>query len=105
MPTIDDQEATLALTRELIARRSVTPDDAGCQDSMMARLEQVGFSVESMRFGEVDNFWATRGTSGPLLIFAGHTDVVPPVTTPAGISTHLPPPSMGMISSDVAQRI
>ena len=78
MPTIDDQGATLALTRELIARRSVTPDDAGCQDSMMARLEQVGFSVEPMRFGEVDNFWATRGTSGPLLVFAGHTDVVPP---------------------------
>ena len=78
MPTIDDQDATLALTRELIARRSVTPDDAGCQGSMMARLEQVGFSVEPMRFGEVDNFWATRGTSGPLLVFAGHTDVVPP---------------------------
>ena len=78
MPTIDDQDATLALTRELIARRSVTPDDAGCQDSMMARLEQVGFAVEPMRFGEVDNFWATRGTSGSLLVFAGHTDVVPP---------------------------
>lgn len=78
MPTIDDQGATLALTRELIARRSVTPDDAGCQDSMMARLEQAGFSVEPMRFGEVDNLWATRGTSGPLLVFAGHTDVVPP---------------------------
>ena len=78
MPTINDQDATLALTRELIARRSVTPDDAGCQDSMMARLEQVGFSVEPMRFGEVDNFWATRGTSGSLLVFAGHTDVVPP---------------------------
>ena len=78
MPTIDDQDATLALTRELIARRSVTPDDAGCQDSMMARLEQIGFAVEPMRFGEVDNFWATRGTSGPLLVFAGHTDVVPP---------------------------
>ena len=78
MPTINDEDATLALTRELITRRSVTPDDAGCQDSMMARLEQVGFSVEPMRFGEVDNFWATRGTSGPLLVFAGHTDVVPP---------------------------
>ncbi len=78
MPTIDDQDATLALTRELIARRSVTPDDDGCQDSMMARLEQVGFSVEPMRFDKVDNFWAIRGTSGPLLVFAGHTDVVPP---------------------------
>ena len=77
MPTIDDQDATLALTRELIARRSVTPDDDGCQDSMMARLEQVGFSVEPMRFDKVDNFWAIHGTSGPLLVFAGHTDVVP----------------------------
>ncbi len=78
MPTIDYQDATLALTRELIARRSVTPDDAGCQHSMMTRLKQAGFSVETMRFGEVDNFWATHGTSGPLLVFAGHTDVVPP---------------------------
>ena len=78
MSTIDHQDATLALTRELIARPSVTPVDAGCQGSMMARLEQAGFSVEPMRFGEVDNFWATRGASGPLLVFAGHTDVVPP---------------------------
>ena len=78
MPTTDPDEATLALTCELIARQSVTPEDAGCQDAMMSRLQQAGFSVDNMRFGEVDNFWATHGTSGPLLVFAGHTDVVPP---------------------------
>mgnify|MGYP001300659816 FL=1 len=78
MPITDPDDATLALTRELIARQSVTPDDAGCQDAMVSRLKQAGFSVDAMRFGEVDNFWATHGTSGPLLAFAGHTDVVPP---------------------------
>ena len=81
MPTTDDQEHTLALTRDLIACASVTPEDAGCQSLMMTRLQQAGFSVEPMRFGEVDNFWATRGASGPLLVFAGHTDVVPPGDT------------------------
>ena len=81
MPTTDDQEHTLALTRDLIACASVTPEDAGCQSLMMARLQRAGFSVEPMRFGEVDNFWATRGASGPLLVFAGHTDVVPPGDT------------------------
>jgi len=78
MPTTDTQEPTLALTRELITCASVTPEDAGCQSLMMARLQQAGFAVEPLRFGEVDNFWATRGSSGPLLVFAGHTDVVPP---------------------------
>ena len=81
MPTTDDQEHTLALTRDLIACASVTPEDAGCQSLMMTRLQRAGFSVEPMRFGEVDNFWATRGASGPLLVFAGHTDVVPPGDT------------------------
>ena len=81
MPTTDAQEPTLALTRDLIACASVTPEDAGCQLLMMARLEQAGFAVEPLRFGEVDNFWATRGSSGPLLVFAGHTDVVPPGDT------------------------
>ena len=81
MPTTDHQEPTLALTRDLIACTSVTPDDAGCQSLMMARLQQAGFAVEPLRFGEVDNFWATRGSSGPLLVFAGHTDVVPPGDT------------------------
>ena len=81
MPTTDAQEPTLALTRDLIACASVTPEDAGCQSLMMARLQQAGFAVEPLRFGEVDNFWAIRGSSGPLLVFAGHTDVVPPGDT------------------------
>ncbi|MBI3145533.1 MAG: succinyl-diaminopimelate desuccinylase [Pseudogulbenkiania sp.] len=68
---------TLMLTEELIRLDSVTPNDAGCQERMIARLEAVGFTVERMRHGDVDNFWARRGTSGPLVCFAGHTDVVP----------------------------
>ena len=69
--------ATTALTRELVARASLTPHDAGCQELIAARLESLGFSVERPRFGEVDNLWARRGTQAPLLCFAGHTDVVP----------------------------
>lgn len=69
---------TLALTRQLIACASVTPEDAGCQDIMIKRLEAIGFRVERLRFGSVDNFWARRGTEAPLYAFAGHTDVVPP---------------------------
>ena len=68
---------TLQLACELIERPSVTPEDAGCQQQMMARLSDIGFDCQSLRFGEVDNFWAVRGDSGPLLCFAGHTDVVP----------------------------
>ena len=78
MPTTEANDPTLALTRLLIARPSVTPHDAGCQQVMGERLERIGFSVEHMRFGDVDNLWATRGGRGPLLVFAGHTDVVPP---------------------------
>lgn len=78
MPTTEVNDPTLALTRLLIARASVTPHDAGCQQVMGERLARVGFSVEHMRFGDVDNLWATRGGQGPLLVFAGHTDVVPP---------------------------
>jgi len=65
------------LTIELVGRASVTPEDAGCQDLLISRLEAIGFRVERMRFGEVDNFWARHGERGPLLCFAGHTDVVP----------------------------
>ncbi|WP_243039576.1 succinyl-diaminopimelate desuccinylase [Dyella sedimenti] len=68
----------LALTRELIRRRSVTPEDAGCQALIGERLAQAGFEVANLRFGEVDNLWATHGSGGPLLVFLGHTDVVPP---------------------------
>jgi succinyl-diaminopimelate desuccinylase len=69
--------ATLDLAIDLISRPSVTPEDAGCQDLMMKRLAALGFRNEPMRFEEVDNFWARRGTSGPVFCFAGHTDVVP----------------------------
>lgn len=73
----DSQSPTLALAKELISRRSVTPDDAGCQDVMISRLEAIGFKVERLRFADVDNFWARRGDNEPLYAFAGHTDVVP----------------------------
>jgi len=65
------------LATELIRRRSITPDDAGCQGLIAERLAAAGFHTESMRFGEVDNLWARHGTEGPLIVFAGHTDVVP----------------------------
>ena len=68
---------TLALTLDLMSRNSVTPADGGCQQVMMARLAAAGFTVEPLRYGVVDNFWAKRGTSGPVFCFAGHTDVVP----------------------------
>jgi succinyl-diaminopimelate desuccinylase len=68
---------TLDLAKDLISRQSNTPLDAGCQELMIGRLEPLGFKIERMRFGDVDNFYARRGTNGPLLVFAGHTDVVP----------------------------
>ncbi len=69
---------TIELAKALIERASVTPDDAGCQPLVADRLQAIGFSIESLRFGEVDNLWARRGTAAPLFVFAGHTDVVPP---------------------------
>ena len=69
---------TLALTCELMSRASVSPADGGCQALMSARLEAMGFHVEHLRFGPVDNLWARRGTQSPVFCFAGHTDVVPP---------------------------
>ena len=71
------KSATLELTELLIARSSVSPVDGGCQPLMIDRLKAAGFAVESLRFGPVDNFWATRGQGGPVFCFAGHTDVVP----------------------------
>ena len=68
----------LDLTRDLIARPSVTPDDAGCQALIADRLARAGFTIESLRFGAVDNLWATHGAGGPVLVLLGHTDVVPP---------------------------
>jgi succinyl-diaminopimelate desuccinylase len=69
--------ATLELTHDLISRASVTPADEGCQELMAKRLDRIGFRVERWRYGNVDNLWARRGEAGPLLCFAGHTDVVP----------------------------
>lgn len=68
---------TLELACELIKRPSITPEDAGCQKLLAERLEKLGFKIEHLRFGEVDNLWARRGKEKPLLVFAGHTDVVP----------------------------
>ena len=68
---------TLDLAIDLMRRPSVTPVDAGCQDVMIVRLEAIGFKIERLPFGDVTNFWARRGALGPLLCFAGHTDVVP----------------------------
>ena len=72
--------ATGTLACDLICRASVTPDDAGCQALIQARLAACGFQIEPLRFGEVDNLWARRGSEGPVFCFAGHTDVVPPGT-------------------------
>ena len=69
--------ATLELAKSLISRASVTPDDNGCQDLMIDRLEKIGFTIHPLKFGNVDNFWAVHGNNGPLFAFAGHTDVVP----------------------------
>ncbi|MBB5879888.1 succinyl-diaminopimelate desuccinylase [Xanthomonas arboricola] len=68
----------LQLTCELIARASVTPDDAGCQVLIAQRLEAAGFTCEHLRLGQVDNLWATHGSGAPVLVLLGHTDVVPP---------------------------
>jgi len=78
-----DLSPTLQLAIDLIRRPSVTPVDADCQTQMMQRLGDAGFQLEPMRIEDVDNFWATHGKGdGPVLCFAGHTDVVPtgPVT-------------------------
>lgn len=69
--------ATLELAQQLIQRPSVTPLDEGCQELLAKRLSSIGFSVETLQFDDVTNLWATIGTSGPLFVFAGHTDVVP----------------------------
>ncbi len=69
---------TVELAMALIGHRSVTPEDAGCQTMIAAILDRLGFVTEHLRFGEVDNLWAVRGSARPLFVFAGHTDVVPP---------------------------
>jgi succinyl-diaminopimelate desuccinylase len=84
-------DKTLELAKQLIARASVTPRDEGCQELMIARLEPLGFKVERLRFGDVDNFWAIRGSGKPVLGFAGHTDVVPPGPRDAWVSDPFQP--------------
>jgi succinyl-diaminopimelate desuccinylase len=74
MPEIS---SALELAKELIARKSVTPEDGGCQELLARRLERAGFRCEPMKFGEVTNLWARRGDGRPVVCFAGHTDVVP----------------------------
>ncbi|HVO07401.1 MAG TPA: succinyl-diaminopimelate desuccinylase [Burkholderiaceae bacterium] len=68
---------TVDFALELIARKSLTPEDGGCQQSMAGRLARLGFRIEPMRYGKVENLWAVRGQGAPTLCFAGHTDVVP----------------------------
>ncbi len=69
--------ATLELTKQLIERNSVTPEDAGCQSIICNYLKASGFEAETLQFGEVTNLWLRRGSEAPLFVFAGHTDVVP----------------------------
>ncbi len=77
MTTQDATDATIDLLKELVQRPSVTPEDSGCQDLLAERLEGVGFSIEHMPCGEVKNLWARYGSEAPLVVLAGHTDVVP----------------------------
>ena len=74
---MQNDSPTLELAKQLIARQSVTPIDDGCQQLMTDRLSKAGFKIQPLPFEDVDNFWAIRGESGPILCFAGHTDVVP----------------------------
>ena len=75
---MSDASPTLALTLELVSRPSITPEDAGCQALLATRLAPLGFRAEWMNSGPVKNLWLRRGDAGPLFVFAGHTDVVPP---------------------------
>jgi len=73
----NNMSTTLDLTKDLISRDSVTPDDKGCQLLLAERLSAIGFEIEHLRFGDTDNLWARRGKTGPVFAFVGHTDVVP----------------------------
>jgi len=90
-------DATIALARDLVSRRSITPEDAGCQALLADRLGHAGFNCQHLRFGNTDNLWAVHGEDGPLFCFAGHTDVVPP--GPESDWTH--PPFAAEIHDDV----
>ncbi len=73
----DNMTETIQLARQLIQIESVTPDDNGCQHVIADYLRPLGFQIEPMPFGDVSNLWARRGETGPFIVFAGHTDVVP----------------------------
>lgn len=81
----------LELTKALLACPSVTPEEAGSHALICERLKKLGFNIESLPFGEVDNFWARKGTAAPLLVFAGHSDVVPPGPLSAWVSPPFEP--------------
>jgi|TARA_B100000768_G_C11272929_1_gene374351 succinyl-diaminopimelate desuccinylase len=68
---------TLNITKDLISKKSITPDDEGCQDLLISYLEKLGFKIEKLPYGNVKNFYARKGIASPLVVFAGHTDVVP----------------------------
>lgn len=74
-------QSEIELLIDLVRRASITPDDAGCQQLLIERLEALGFECETMIFGDTTNLWARRGSTSPVLCFAGHTDVVPPGDT------------------------
>ena len=76
-PSECSRSATVQLAMELMAKPSVTPDDCDCQTIMCERLQAIGFRIEPLRYGEVDNFWARRGDSGPLFAFAGQKGFYP----------------------------
>jgi len=104
-------ERTLALLEQLIARPSVTPDDAGCLELIGQRLAAAGFALERMDSGpdsfRVANLWAVRRgreAEGPVLVFAGHTDVVPPAISPSGAATHSSPRCATAVCTGAARR-
>ena len=82
---------TLKLTTELVNKKTPTPDDNGCQKLIADRLSKIGFTPKHLRFEDVDNLWITHGSSGPLFVFAGHTDTVPVGPSKSGIRTHIKP--------------
>lgn len=86
---------TIALLKQLIACPSLTPDDAGCQEIIAKRLRALDFKIEILVFNDVTNLWATHGQGSPLIVFAGHTDVVPPGPLTAWTSPPFTPTERG----------
>ena len=103
-PDDHSHAATLALARELIACRSLTPDDAGSLALIAARLAPLGFDCERIDRGGVANLWARRGDASPLVCLAGHVDVVPPGPSISGPAIRSRQPSATATSSAAAPR-